>query len=87
MEDQIIRSKQSVFSHILKEQFLNHLVDVRVLGDWMFTGNLDDVRDKQEAYLSNVTVTSCQGLTLCSFEVDEVCIQLKDVTSIGKPTQ
>ncbi len=85
MGDHIGDKTQSIFRNILEQQFLDQLVNVRVLGDWMFTGKLVKIIAKQGICLADVTVTSCGGLTLCSFDVNNVSIQLEDVTSIGKP--
>ena len=85
MREQISRSKEHIFADILEQQFLHHLVNVRVLGDWMFTGKLQELRSKHEISLFDVTVTSCGGQTICTFDVSQVNIQLKDIISVGKP--
>ncbi|BBB90422.1 MAG TPA: hypothetical protein PKA28_18160 [Methylomusa anaerophila] len=59
-------------------------VDIRVLGGWLFNGTLFDVRPGL-ATLANVTVISGGGFTLCAFDVDTVVINIKAITSVGKP--
>lgn len=62
----------------------NKIANVRVLGEWMFTGKLVDL-ECELAVLTDVTVTSGAGLTLSVFEVDRVTINLEAITSVGKP--
>lgn len=59
-------------------------VNIRLLNDWMFTGVLVSVCN-EIALLSQVTVISSSGLTLSTFDVDAVKINLEALTSVGKP--
>lgn len=69
---------------ILKNLY-RKVVNIRVLGDWMFTGRLVKV-EHELALLTDVTVTSGAGLTLSTFEVDHVVVNLETIASVGKPS-
>jgi hypothetical protein len=62
----------------------NKTIDVIVAGGWLFNGTLGEIDDGQ-VILCDVTVTSCGGLTLNTFEVPRVTICLDALISLGKP--
>jgi small nuclear ribonucleoprotein (snRNP)-like protein len=64
----------------------HHIIDVIVLGGWLYTGKLVEV-EEEEAILCDVTVTSSGGLTLSTFEVGRVTIRLDTIISFGKPSR
>ncbi len=66
-------------------RFQHRIIDVIVLGGWLYTGKLAEVEDEQ-AVLCDVTVTSSGGLTLSTFEVPKVTICLDTIISFGKPS-
>lgn len=68
----------------LLNKLTNHVIDVIVLGGWLYTGKLVEVEDGQ-VILCDVTVTSCGGMTLSTFEVPKVRICLDTIISAGKP--
>ena len=88
MDDRLIREceeeceERETLAHIL-ERLKHNVVDVIVLGGWLFTGKLVEVEDCQ-VILCDVTVTSCGGLTLSAFEVPQVTICLDTIISAGK---
>lgn len=62
----------------------NQVIEVIVKGAWLFSGTLEEIDDGQ-VILCDVTVTSCEGLTLSVFEVPQATICLDAVISFGKP--
>jgi hypothetical protein len=66
----------------LLSKAINHVIDVIVLGGWLFTGKLVEVEDGQ-VILCDVTVTSCGGMTVSSFEVPKVRICVDTIISAG----
>jgi hypothetical protein len=85
MDDRIIHEceEQETLGCLLSK-LVNHVIDVIVLGGWLYTGKLVEVEDGQ-VILCDVTVTSCGGMTLSSFEVPKVRICLDTIISAGKP--
>ncbi len=75
--------ENETFAHLLSKG-INHVVNVIVLGGWLYTGKLVEVKDGQ-VILCNVTVTACGGMTLSSFEVPKVRICLDTIISAGNP--
>ncbi|MGI6092711.1 MAG: hypothetical protein GX348_02240 [Veillonellaceae bacterium] len=83
MTEEIVREESHKLIRILKD-YKYSVINIRVLGQWMFTGKLTQL-EYELATLTNVTVTSGAGLTLSVFEVDRVTINLEAITSIGEP--
>lgn len=83
-EELEVREESHKLIHILKS-LRNTIINVRVLGQWMFTGRLAKL-ECELAVLTDVTVTTAGGLTLSVFEVNRVTINLEAITSVGLPT-
>lgn len=84
MDDRFICEceESETLAHILS-RLNDHIIDVIVLGGWLFTGKLVEEED-EKVILCEVTVTSCGGLTLSTFEVPRVEICLDTIISAGK---
>lgn len=83
MSDQNNRNKKLVFD---VKHMIGDLVNIRVFGDWMFSGVLTRVEDNI-AFLTDVTVFASGGLTLSTFEVGNIRVNLDALTSIAKPVE
>lgn len=70
------------FEDIL-EAVKTHIVDVIVLGGWVFTGRV--VAIDELVILRDVIVTASGGLTVSTFEVPNVSICPDSIISLGKP--
>ena len=84
MENQVSYDHKAKAIVCILREFEGQFVNIRVLGDWMFSGKLVELDDKQVC-LVDVTVISAGGLTLCTFDVPKVRIYLEAITSAGRP--
>ena len=82
LETDIRKDGHKLINELKKMQ--GDLVSIRTFGEWAFSGTLVGV-DCKIAFLSQVTVFSYGGLTICTFDVDSITVNLKAVTSVGKP--
>ena len=85
MAEQEIEGRQESHKLIHElEKMQGDLVTIRTFGEWAFAGTLVAVNCEM-AFLSQVTVFSNGGLTLCTFDVNSVTVNLEALTSVGKP--